>query len=92
MTSALANLLNVHMFTSQNDGFYDVSVNSGSGRYKLWEEFTHTFYSEHARVRGGVRGCRHCFEAPPDSVHVITTLPQIMTVFRELRIREDRLA
>jgi hypothetical protein len=39
--------------------------------------------------RIGVR-CRHCFEAPPDSIDVITMLGQIMTVCRELRIREDR--
>jgi hypothetical protein len=44
------------------------------------------------RIGGRVKGCRHCFEAPPDSVDVITTLRQIMKICRELRIREDRLA
>jgi hypothetical protein len=44
------------------------------------------------RIGGGLRGRPHCFEAPPDSINVITTLRQIMTVCREFWIREDRFA
>jgi hypothetical protein len=47
MTSGLASLLTTHMFTSQNDGFYNGYVKSWSGRYRTWEEFTCAFYSEH---------------------------------------------
>jgi hypothetical protein len=42
--------------------------------------------------RGRSQGPLALFRTPPDSVNVITILRQIMTVCRELRIREDRLA
>jgi hypothetical protein len=37
------------------------------------------------------RSCRHCFEGSSDGANVITWTRQIMTVCRELRIREDQL-
>jgi hypothetical protein len=43
-------------------------------------------------IGGTVKSCRHCFEARPDSVEVITILRQIMKVCRELKIRGDGLA
>jgi hypothetical protein len=50
MTSGLAYLLSVHVFSSQKAGFYDVYAKAGDGHYPTWDSFTNTFYAEQNRT------------------------------------------
>jgi hypothetical protein len=46
MISALANLLNAHVFSADDSGFHDVYDRSGQGRYAKWEDILRRYQTD----------------------------------------------
>jgi hypothetical protein len=61
---------------------------------RAFQEISDNQEGQEAKFQDGKRslGLPELFRSPPGSVDVIITLRQIMTICREFRVREDRLA